>query len=75
MEGGRSFNFHICKKCNTRHKNEENWSMLCLPIPEVSHSKKIQVEYIPFDLTKYLCLLTVDPRSPWSTLTISAVGC
>jgi hypothetical protein len=75
MEGGKSSNFHICKKCNTKHKNEENWSMLCLPIPEVSHSKKIQVEYIPFDLAKYPSLLTAGPSSRWSTPTISAADC
>jgi hypothetical protein len=52
MTGGRTNNFINCKDCKTENKNIEDWSMLCVPIPESFPFKKIGIELIPWQITE-----------------------
>jgi hypothetical protein len=50
MTGGQTFNFIICKDCKSEHKNVEEWTSLCVPLPESIPTRKVGVEFLPFAL-------------------------
>ena len=50
MIGGQTFNYIICKDCKSEHKNIEEWTSLCVPIPESIPTRRVGIEYMPFSL-------------------------
>ena len=52
MKSGVTQNNIICKDCQTQSQHREEWTSLCVPIPESVPMKKIAVEFIPWKLTE-----------------------
>lgn len=52
MTSGQTFNYIICKDCKSEHKNVEEWTSLCVPIPEAIPTRKVGIEFLPYSLEK-----------------------
>ena len=67
MSGGQTFNFIACKECHSQHRNIEDWSSLCMPIPDTPVLKQLSLDVFPQDVTLPVHRITF-PYSPTSTI-------